>query len=233
MNNVDEGIRILERAYLQSKSAPNVSFLLGQSLLGRGSEGDVARAFEVFSSANTKDLVQELVDPLTIGAIRALVRSNRWKEIPGYLSRPEVVNLPSLGATIEAHVALKQSQEAVASTKLDEALASRRPTDTRATVDYLARTLMEAGRLNDALPLLQELFRAQTPNFDVGLLLDCAGRLKNDKVILETCQELYDRGVRDWEFQEFESQYLEEYDPTKALDRLGEFIREPLSKPAF
>jgi transcription elongation GreA/GreB family factor len=72
---------------------------------------------------------------------------------------------------------------------------------------------------------MQELFRAQTPNFDVGLLFTCAGRLKKDEVILETCQELHDRGVRDWEFQEFESQYLEEYDPMKAIGRLEEFIR--------
>jgi hypothetical protein len=56
---------------------------------------------------------------------------------------------------------------------------------------------LEAGRPSDALPLLQELFDANTPNFDVRLLLDCAGRLGKDKVILDTCQALYDRGFRD------------------------------------
>jgi hypothetical protein len=56
---------------------------------------------------------------------------------------------------------------------------------------------MEAGRLSEALPLLQDLFNAQVPNFDVGLLLNCASRLKQDKVILDTCQALYERGIRD------------------------------------
>lgn len=100
----------------------------------------------------------------------------------------------------------------------------RQETDTCSATDFLARTLLEAGRLADALPLLQELFNAQTPNFDVGLLLNCAARLKEDKTILETCQALYERGVREWDFQEFESQYLEEYDYQKAISRLQEFI---------
>jgi tetratricopeptide (TPR) repeat protein len=224
-NNIDEGIRILEQANLQSKSMPNVCFMLGQALMGRGKDEDIARAFTVLSTANIANINHDLVDPLTLGAIRALVRAGRFQEVSDYLDRPEVKGSPSLVASIQAYAALKQSQEALCSQKLDEALASRCPEDTSPTIDFLARTLLEAGRLNAALPLLQELFRAQTPNFDVGLLFTCAGRLKKDEVILETCQELYDRGVRDWEFQEFELQYLEEYDPMKAIGRLEEFIR--------
>lgn len=224
-NDVDEGIRILDQANLLSKSMPNVCFMLGQALMGRGKDEDIARAFTVFSTANIANIKQDLVDPLTLGAIRALVRASRFQEVSDYLERPEVKGSPTLVASIQAYSALKQSQETLCSQELDEALASRRPEDTSPVIDFLARTLLEAGRLNDALPLLRELFRAQTPNFDVGLLFTCAGRLKKDEVILETCQELYDRGVRDWEFQEFESQYLEEYDPMKAIGRLEEFIR--------
>ena len=62
------------------------------------------------------------------------------------------------------------------------------------------------------MPLLQELFDANSPTFDVALLLDCAHRLGRDKIILDTCQAFYDRGIRDWEFHEFESQYLTDYD---------------------
>lgn len=223
-NDVDEGIRILEQANLQSKSMPNVCYMLGQALMGRGKEEDIARAFTVFSTANIVTIKQDLVDPLTLGAIRSLFRTGRFQEVSDYLDRPEVKGSQALVASIQACSALKQGQEVLCSKKLDEALASRRPEDTSTTIDFLARTLLEAGRLNDALPLLQELFRAQTPNFDVGLLFTCAARLKKDEVILETCQDLYDRGVRDWEFQEFESQYLEEYDPMTAIARLEEFI---------
>ena len=224
-NDVDEGIRILEQANLQSKSMPNVCFMLGQALMARGKDEDIARAFTVFSTASIANIRQDLVDPLTLGAIGALVRAGRFQEVSDYLDRPEVKGSPTLVASIQAYAALKRSQEGLCSQKLDEALASRCPQDTDTTIDFLARTLFEAGRLNDALPLLQGLFCAQTANFEVGLLLTCAGRLKKDGVILEACQELYDRGVRDWEFQEFESQYLEEYDPIKAIGRLEEFVR--------
>jgi tetratricopeptide (TPR) repeat protein len=224
MGNVDEGIRILEEAYTQSNSAPNVSFMLGQALMGRGTEQDVARAFEVFSTANLTNLTRELVDPITISAIRVLIRAERFAEIPSYVARPEVADSPVMVATINAYVSLKQALHPQTGQFLDQATAFHQPTDTRSATDFLARTLMEAGRLADALPLLQDLFNAQTPNFDVGLLLNCAARLKQDKVILDTCQDLYDRGIRDWEFQEFESQYLEEYDYQKAITRLQEFI---------
>ncbi len=58
----------------------------------------------------------------------------------------------------------------------------------------------------------------------MGLLLNCAGRLKQDQIVLDTCQALYERGVRNWQVLEFESRYLEQYDFPKAISRLQEFI---------
>jgi len=224
MGNVDEGIRVLEEARGRSGSAANVSYMLGQALLNRGTPQDVNRAFEVFSTTNIAKLPLELVDPLTIGAIRALARSERFAEVPYYVARPEVAESPMLVAAINAFVSIRRGLHDETGPLLDEAIAARRPTDTRTATDFLARILFEAGRLSDALPLLQELFDANTPNIDVRLLLECAGRLGKDKVILDTCQALYDRGFRDWDFTEFESQYLEDYDHQKAISRLQEFI---------
>jgi transcription elongation GreA/GreB family factor len=229
----DECIRILEEAYAEAKAAPHVSFMLGQALMARGTGKDFDRAFEVFSTTELTRLGRELIDPIIIGAIRALVCAKRFAEIPTYLTRAEVAPSPVMVATIKAYAALRQSLHLEAGQSLDDAVASWLPADTRSATDFLARTLMDAGRLSEALPLLQELFNSQTPDFDVGLLLDCASRLKEDKVILDTCQALYDRGAREWKFQEFESQYLEEYDPGKAISRLQEFvIASPLHRIA-
>lgn len=223
-NNFDEGINILEEAYAQSNFAPDVSYMLGQALMSRGKNGDVNRAFEIFSSAKLDGLPRELIDPHVIGATRALVRAKRFGEINTYTARPEVAASSVLLATVNAYAALKQEQNAETGELLNKAMAERQETDSRSVTDLLARTLMEAGRVSDALPLLQELFNAQTPNFDVGLLLNCASRLRQRKVILDTCQALYDRGGKDWELLEFESQYLEEDDFPKAISRLTEFI---------
>ena len=190
----------------------------------RGTGHDFDRAFEVFSTAKLAHLGRELIDPVTIGAIRALVNAKRFVEISTYIARKEVAASPTIVATMKAYVALHQSLNREAGQFLDEAIASRQPTDTRSATDFLARTLLDAGRLSDALPLLQELFKADALNFDVGVLLNCASRLKRDEVILDTCQALYERGVREWNFVEFGSQYLEEYDPPKAINRLQEFV---------
>jgi tetratricopeptide (TPR) repeat protein len=223
MGHMDEAIRVLEEAYAKANSAANVSFMLGQALMARGTDHDLDRAVEVFSTANVKDLDRELIDPIVVGAIRALIRGKRFIEVRVYLTRPEVAASPVIVATTEAYLALKSS-DARANKFLDAAIASRQSTGTRAATDFLARTLMEVGRLSDALPLLQELFDAQTPNFEAGLLLSCASRLKQDKVVMDICQALYERGELEWDLLEFESQYLEEYDFPKAISRLQEYI---------
>lgn len=222
--NLSEGIRILEEAYVQADYAPHVSYMLGQALMARGADADVSRAISVFNSAKLENLNRELIDPIIVSAMRAMIRIGRFADVGNLVKRPEVASSPVMVATIRSFAALKQSNDVEAGQLLDEANSSRQSEDSRCAIDFLARTLMEAGRPTDALPLLQELFNAQTPNFDVSLLLNCAGRLRQDKVILDTCEALYERGVRNWEVVEFESRYLEEYDFPKAINRLREFI---------
>ena len=224
IGNPDEGIRIFEEVHAQSKAAANVSFMLGEALMHRGAPQDLKRAFEVFSTANLTNLPRELVDPLTVGAVRALARAERFGEIGNYAARPEVADSPVMVATVKAYASFRQAHQPETAQLLDQAVAGRRTTDSQSLTNFLGRLLLEAGRPSDALPLLQELFDAQNPYFDVGLLLHCAGLLEKEQVILDTCQTLYDRGYRDWELLEFESQYVQERDHQKAISRLREFI---------
>jgi predicted Zn-dependent protease/transcription elongation GreA/GreB family factor len=224
LGNLDEGIRIFSEAYAQADNAPHVSFMFGQALMARGTEADLSRAIEVFNSAKLENLDLELIDPVVVSAARAMIRAKRFAEIASLVTRAAIIGSPVMVATIQAYAAQNQSHDIEAGQFLDKAIASRQPEDSRCATDFLARILMDAGRLSDALPLLQELFNAQTPNFDARVLLNCAGRLRQDKIVLDTCQSLYERGARNWESIEFESQYLEEYDFPKAISRLREFI---------
>ncbi len=90
----DECIRILEESYAEAKSFPNVSFMLGQALMARGTRKDFDRAFEVFSATQLTYIGRELIDPIIIGAIRALVCAKRFAEIPAYLTRASFTELP-------------------------------------------------------------------------------------------------------------------------------------------
>ena len=69
----------------------NVSYMLGNRS-DRGAPQDVHRAIEVFSTTNIAELPLELVDPLTIGAIRAWP-SPAFRGGTDYVGRPEVANL--------------------------------------------------------------------------------------------------------------------------------------------
>ena len=44
------------------------------------------------------------MDTVTIGAISALARAERFAEVPIYVARPEVADSPMLAATINAFV---------------------------------------------------------------------------------------------------------------------------------
>lgn len=112
--------------------------MLGQALLNRGAVADLSRAYEVFSTANLANLKRDLVDPLTIGAVRALTLAERYEEVEAYASRPEVISSPALAYAIKAYPALKQGANAEANYFLDAAIASRKECDTLSTTDLLA-----------------------------------------------------------------------------------------------
>ena len=88
--NLDEGIRILDEAYVQADYAPHVSLMLGQSLMARARETDVSRAIEVFTSAKLENLDRELIDPVVVSATRAFIHAKRFADLENFAARPEV-----------------------------------------------------------------------------------------------------------------------------------------------
>ncbi len=222
--NRDDAIIFFEEIHARFKEMPNVNFMLGEALLDRGAATDLSRAFDVFSSATVGKMKQELVDPITIGAVRALALAERHSEVASYAERQEVIASPVLATTIRASASMKQGTIGEANQLLDDAIALRTGTTTLSATDVLARNLMELGRWADALPLLQFLFSRVGVRCDPNLLLNCAVRLRRDDVVLETFDSLYAKGFRMWDNLEYELQYLERYDYEKAIARLQDFI---------
>jgi hypothetical protein len=161
-----------------------------------------------------------------IAAVQALTKMRRIAEADEYIGRYTTIVTSSLVLAAKAYLALKGEDPVSADRLLTDSAAALAPDENEVVLDFLARNLMQVGRLKDALPLLQALFGFQFPNFDGGLLLDCASRLQRDDIVLETCQTLFERGQRDWNILEFELQYLEGYDFGKAVARLETFITD-------
>ena len=64
-------------------------------------------------------------------------------------------------------------------------------------------------------------------------LLECAGRLERDELLLETFEELHRRTAVEWRLLEIELHYLHQYHAQKAIDRLNAFLdRNPGHKLA-
>jgi len=218
----DQGIRLLEQAYSLGKPPLTLVFMLGQSLMQRGTDLDVQRAGNILTAADFHRESLELKEPIGVLAIQALIRARRFSEAVEYLSRCGSFITSALARALEGYIALKEQDGESADRLLTESLALIVADENDAVSDFLARNLIQVGRLLDALPLLQSLFESQIPQFDPGLLLDCAARLRRDDVVLSTCQTLYDRGVRDWDLQEFEIQYLQQYDYDKAIRKAAD-----------
>jgi hypothetical protein len=204
----------------------SLSFILGQALMQRGNDEDINRAAAVLSTANLNGVPRHLAEPVMIATVQALTKLQRIAEADEYMRRYGPIVTPSLVLAAKAHLALKGKHPVSADRLLTDSVAALAPDENEAVLDFLVRNLMQVGRLKDALPLLQALFGFQFPNFDAGLLLDCASRLQRDDVVLKTCQALFERGQRDWNILEFELQYLEDYDFGKAVARLETFIAD-------
>jgi tetratricopeptide (TPR) repeat protein len=110
--------------------------------------------------------------------------------------------------------------------RINEALANLLPESHLSTREFLARVLGTMGRLNDALPIFQELFAYETPVFDPMQLIECAGRLNRDEVVLETFDELHRRTAVEWPLLEIEIHYLRKYHTAKAIDRLNAYLEK-------
>ena len=76
---------------------------------------------------------------------------------------------------------------------------------------------MSQGRFADALPLYEELFRSETPAFNPMQLLECAGRLNRDELLLDIFDELHRRKAVEWRLLEIELHYLHQYHALKIL----------------
>jgi tetratricopeptide (TPR) repeat protein len=220
----DDGIRFLERAFSAGKPSLSFSFMLGQALLQRATDEDVNRTADVLSAVNLNGIPRHLAEPVLIAAVQAFTKAQRTAEADTYLSHYGPTVTPSLVHAVNAYMAVKKGDLASGDRLLTESVASLAEDENETVLDFLARNLMQVGRLIQALPLLQALFQSQFPNFDAGLLLDCASRLRRDDIVLKVCQTLFERGQRDWNILEFELQYLEQYDYSKAKLRLETFV---------
>ncbi len=220
---VEEGVALLQRVY-RKNPRPEVSFMLAKSLLQRKAKDDVQTALSLLSSIDLSLLRPELRTTVVTVTVDVLIRETTPQQAKDYLNSvttaiPSVLTVVTLGRIAQsegnADLALQYARKA----------KSEIQPDTRPEITGLIASLLKSlKQYEEALPLLQQLFRLNFEGFEWGHLLDCAARLHRDDVVMETCDELKRRGQDPWEVVTFEVQYVQKYSREKAVLRLNEFL---------
>jgi tetratricopeptide (TPR) repeat protein len=231
-NKLEVGIATLEQA-LEIQERPDVCMMLGRALRVRNAPGDSERSVQLLEKQDLSTLPEMMRPPITISVIQLLAIDGAWDHASEYLQNVREYLDTVTWQALSAYVLRGGGHPQDAEGRAGQALVNMTPTTHLSTREFLARVLMSMGRLNDALPILQDLFSYATPVFDPMQLIECAGRLNRDQVVLDTFDELHRRTAVDWPLLEIEIHYLRKYHAARAIDRLSAFLaRNPDHKLA-
>lgn len=222
---VEMGIDTLEEA-LGIQDRPDVALMFSRALRSRNATGDRKRALDLLEKQNLVVLPEVMRSPVAIDVVQLQALEKEWSRASKYLELVretlDVVTWQALSAWVLKGDNHPQDAEG----RVSEALRNLAPSTHLSTREFLARLLMLMGRLNDALPIYEELFAYDIPIFDPMQLIECAGRLNRDQVVLDAFDELHRRTAVDWPLLEIEVFYLRKYHAAKAIDRLSSFLEK-------
>ncbi|HEV2196934.1 MAG TPA: tetratricopeptide repeat protein [Candidatus Acidoferrum sp.] len=219
----DDAIAILQRAF-ELYPRPDVAFVYGQALLKRGRDVDLDVALRVFSQISIVDLRAELRPTTVTNTVQCFAKKNDWQGAEAYLAKVSSALDPAVAMIMRGYLAHHQGQSQEAEQFAVEARTLLTDNVNADSKESLARLFMIIGRPAEALPLLQELFDKDVPDFDPRSLLSCAAKLNRDDLVMQTCERLRRKGNEDWSLLEFEVQYLEKYKIDVAIHALQSFI---------
>jgi tetratricopeptide (TPR) repeat protein len=224
-NRNEDAISLLQKAWSLSKR-PDVAFVYGTALQNRGRDVDLEEALSVFRQISLPDLRAELRPTTVTHTVQCFAKKKDWLNAEKYIQEASAFLDASVVHTMQGYLAHYQGKAEDAERHALEARSLLTTSVTPDTRDSLARLLMLIGRPADALPLWQDLFDRGASAFDPKNLLKCAAKLQRDDIVMETCERLRARGVDNWNFFEFELQYLEKYKIDLAIERLQAFVAQ-------
>jgi len=221
---LDESIRLLERAYRKS-ARPDAAFMYARALLQRGVPEDTQNALSLLIGIDLTQLHPEFRPVIPSTVVNAMVRLRNMEGAAEYVGRIAAHVKKEVVTALRAHIAAAEGKKAEAQGLAIQAKEEMTEASGVETKEFLARLFMRLEMFAEALPLFQQLFSLNMQAFDSGQLLDCASRLHRDDVVIETCAELEKRGQDLWETVSFEVQYLQKYSRERAVARLESFLK--------
>jgi hypothetical protein len=188
---------------------------------------DLEEALELLKALVTsaEKLQVGLREHAACGALDALKRLGRLGDADSLLqSAPHGMLSAVTNEAIQARLALLREDVETArvhAKNAKEAINEGTPVD---EVRLLASLLNELGQYSDALPLWQRLGFRATINYDTQELINCAGRLGQDGLLLDLCAKLRESGIEDEQLLRLEIDLLQRYDVEKATLLIQQYL---------
>ena len=202
---------------------------LGMLLIERRGPGDYLSAGDLLSQVAKSEarLPEDFREHAIDSGLLAFAKQERFDAGHKLLEKVPKGTVSEVGLkTLLAKLYLLEGQQNEASKYADEALAITDNATTVFDVRRLARLLFNLGRFNDALPLCQRISVPGVLSDDTRCLLECASRLNEHGIMLDTFRRLRETGAIDRKLLDSELSLLEMYDTDAAIKILTEEIRQ-------
>ncbi len=221
-----EAVEIFRHA-VRAGGRDDAEFQLARTLCERDLPADLQEEAELLARVLKNPAGISSADFLFAAGCAAdtLSRLGRWRQAQALLAELPVQRIPRAALfTLLARLELGRANIAEASRLADEALLQTVAETSAEERRNLAALLHNLGRYGEALVLWESLVQMGAGANETRRLLECAGRLGRDEIVLEVCRNLRAQGALVEGATEFELEILERRDPDAAIRLLDDYL---------
>jgi tetratricopeptide (TPR) repeat protein len=226
--NLPEAILLLRKANERGAGDQGV-FLLAEALSKRAGAGDLEEALDLLKAilASPERLQPGLREHAACGALDVLKRLGTLEYADALLASAPAGAFSTVATEgIRARLALLREDVETARVHAQTAKDAIDEVSQSDDLRLVAVLLNELGQYSDALPLWQRLGSRATINYDTQELINCAGRLGQDGILLDLCRKLRESGIEDGQLLRLEIDLLQRYDVEKAIQLIQHYLEQ-------
>jgi hypothetical protein len=219
-----ESILSLERAYAIDPRA-DIALHYGRALLSRSIGDDLKTSIDVLTGIDLKTVFPMFRHGFAIQTVQAILRDKDCERARDYIDSIGGFLVPESMSLLRGLVAFAGGDSEAAERQAVTTKSLLNPSTDIEIKIHLGQLFMQIGKPADALPLYQDAFDLEVPEFNPARLLDCAAQAHEDGVVIQGFRALLRRGVNDWNTVSFGVQYVQKYLPSEAAGILKDFLQ--------
>jgi tetratricopeptide (TPR) repeat protein len=222
---LDRAIEVL-RTLEEETSREDIQFILGAFLRERNVDEDIRHAAELFVNValNSQVLSDGMRQDAAGLAVRSYCDFASFSSANSFITSVAPLLIPAFVDVLWARVALSRQNTGEAAELARCAVAKVTAETNVDAVRSVASLLSEVGLHREALPLWRTVVSATPHSLSCRRLIDCAARLGEHGIAIETLRQLRVAGLGDSNLLHAEIDLLEQYDLESCIQLLREYV---------